>query len=63
MHLSVFIFNKGLGGFELKIILWVKCPTLGPSYNWSKKNKFPITPPTKTRGQMCFIERKNIPTF
>ena len=29
---------------------------------WPKENKFPI-PPTKTRGQMCFIESSNIPTF
>ena len=29
---------------------------------WSKEDKFP-TSPTKTRGQKCFIERKNILTF
>ena len=27
-------------------------------HNWSKEDKFP-TPPTKTRSQKCFIERKN----
>ena len=27
-------------------------------HNWSKEDKFP-TPPTKTRSQRCFIERKN----
>ena len=32
------------------------------NHNWSKEDKFP-TPPTKTRGQKCFIERKNILTF
>ena len=29
---------------------------------WPKENKFPI-PLTKSRGQMCFIESSNIPTF
>ena len=32
------------------------------NHNWSKEDKFP-TPPTKTRGQKCFIERKNILTL
>ena len=27
-------------------------------HNWSKEDKFP-NPPTKTRSQKCFIERKN----
>ena len=27
-------------------------------HNWSKEDKFP-TPPTKTRSQKCFSERKN----
>ena len=31
-------------------------------HNWSKENKF-LTPLTKSRGQMCFIEKSNIPTF
>ena len=29
---------------------------------WSKENTFP-TPPTKTKGQMCFIEGSTKPTF
>ena len=35
---------------------------LPQGHYWSKDNKFPITP-TKTRGQVCFIERSNTPTL
>ena len=36
--------------------------TLPQGHYYSKENKFP-TLLTKTRGQMCFIERRNTPTF
>ena len=48
-------------GWDLnsKHFLWVLNALPQGHHNWSEENTF-STPPIKTKGQMCFIESKNI---